>query len=107
MDALILYVAVVSAGAGVTAYGLTMRDLVRRGRLHRRSEELARLGMPPALPGGRVSCPECAEAILPQARRCPFCRSALAGTGWGRGRDGVGTELDASPPRDALPPGVP
>jgi hypothetical protein len=65
----------VAAGAG--AYGLAMRDLVRRGRLQRRNEELARRGLLPALPEGRVPCPECAEAILPAARRCPFCRSVV------------------------------
>jgi hypothetical protein len=26
---------------------------------------------------GRVACPHCAEAILPAARVCPFCRSPL------------------------------
>jgi hypothetical protein len=26
---------------------------------------------------GRVPCPECAEMILPAAKKCPFCRSEL------------------------------
>jgi len=64
----------VIAGA---AYGLSIRDLIRRGRLHRREEELARRGELRALAEGRVPCPECAEAILPAARRCPFCHSVV------------------------------
>ena len=79
MDALLIFAGVVGLGAGAGAYALTMRDLVRRGRLHRRKEQLIRDGHPLALPDGRVPCPECAEAILPQARRCPFCRSAIVG----------------------------
>ena len=27
--------------------------------------------------GGRVSCPECAEMILPAAKKCPFCKSSI------------------------------
>jgi len=26
---------------------------------------------------GRISCPFCAEAILPEAKKCPFCKSEL------------------------------
>jgi hypothetical protein len=26
---------------------------------------------------GRVSCPMCAEQILPQAKICPFCKSTI------------------------------
>lgn len=77
IDPLILFVGVIAAGAGVGAYSLSMRDLVRRGRLHRRTEELLASGNAPVLPDGRVPCPECAEAILPAARRCPFCRSVV------------------------------
>ena len=77
MQPLILLVAIVAGGAGVATYALTMRDLVRRGRLHRRTEEVSRRGELPALPEGRVPCLECAEAILPQARRCPFCHSPV------------------------------
>jgi hypothetical protein len=67
------------AGAGVGAFGLRFRDLIRRGLLHRRREELVRSGMDLALPDGRVPCPECAEAILPTARRCPYCRQVVEG----------------------------
>ena len=68
------------AGAGVVCvYPLLMRDLIRRGRLHRRNEELRLRAGPAGLSEGRVACPECAEAILPQARRCPYCRSVIAG----------------------------
>jgi hypothetical protein len=59
-------------------YLLRVRDLVRWGHLHRRAEELRSAGLPYPLPEGRVPCPECAEAILPQARRCPYCRQAVA-----------------------------
>jgi hypothetical protein len=52
-----LFLGVLASVFGVGAYGLTMRDLVRRGRLHRRSEELRRLGDMRALPEGRVPCP--------------------------------------------------
>ena len=78
IDPVILFVGVVAAGAGCGAYALSMRDLVRRGRLHRRSEALLQRGGMVALPEGRVPCPECAEAILPAARRCPFCRSVVS-----------------------------
>jgi hypothetical protein len=71
------FLIVVVSGAGVGGYALIMRDLVRRGRLHRRDEEMALRGETPRLPDGRVPCPECAEAILPAARRCPFCRSIV------------------------------
>ena len=27
-------------------------------------------------------CPECAEAILPEARRCPYCRSSVTAQAW-------------------------
>jgi hypothetical protein len=79
MNPLLAFVAIVALGAGAGAYALTMRDLVRRGRLHRRNERLLREGQSPALPDGRVPCPECAEAILPQARKCPYCRSVVVG----------------------------
>ena len=80
MDPFLLFGLAVAAGAGAGAYSLSMRDLIRRGRLHRRNERLLAQGAaPPALPAGRVACPECAEAILPQARRCPYCRSSVAG----------------------------
>jgi hypothetical protein len=62
---------------GAAIYALAMRDLIRRGRLHRRAEELKRVGADQALPEGRVPCPECAEAVLPLARRCPYCRSVI------------------------------
>jgi hypothetical protein len=29
----------------------------------------------------RLPCPECAEDVLPEARRCPYCHNALA-EGW-------------------------
>jgi hypothetical protein len=29
----------------------------------------------------RLPCPECAEHVLPDARRCPYCHAALA-EGW-------------------------
>ena len=81
MDPFLLFGLVVAAGAGAGVYGLSMRDLIRRGRLHRQRERLLAQGNSPlpALPPGRVACPECAEAILPEARRCPYCRSTVAG----------------------------
>jgi hypothetical protein len=79
MNPLLIFVAVIALGAGGGAYALTMRDLVRRGRLHRQKERLLGAGQPLALPNGRVPCPECAEAILPQARKCPYCRSVIVG----------------------------
>jgi hypothetical protein len=79
IDPFLVFFGVIAAGAGVGAYGLTMRDLVRRGRLHRRAEQLALRGGGRTLPEGRVPCPECMEAILPGARRCPFCRSVVHG----------------------------
>lgn len=69
---------VIVAGVGAGAYALSVRDLIRRGRLHRRNEQLIAQGAAPLLSEGRVPCPECAEAILPQARRCPYCRSAVS-----------------------------
>jgi hypothetical protein len=79
MNTLLIFAGIVGIGAGAGAYALTMRDLIRRGRLHRQKERLLRAGQLPALPDSRVPCPECAEAILPQARKCPFCRSSVAG----------------------------
>jgi len=60
---------------GVT--GLRIKDLIQRGLVHRRSTHLRESGALTTLPLARVPCPECAEAILPQARRCPYCRSAV------------------------------
>jgi hypothetical protein len=40
MDPLLLFGAVIAIGAGAGAYALTMRDLIRRGRLHRQKERL-------------------------------------------------------------------
>lgn len=77
IDPLLIFLGVIGVGAGAGAYGLTMRDLIRRGRLHRRAEALLQRGDLPQLPEGRVPCPECAEAVLPAARRCPFCRSVI------------------------------
>ena len=79
MDALLIFAGAIGLGAGAGAYALTMRDLVRRGRLHRRKERLLSEGQPLPLPDSRVPCPECAEAILPQARKCPYCRSVIGG----------------------------
>jgi hypothetical protein len=79
MDAFVIFLLVIAVGAGAGAYALTMRDLVRRGRLHRRKEQLIESGAAPTLPDGRVPCPECAEAILPNARKCPYCRSVVVG----------------------------
>src|SRR5436190_4656467 len=77
IDPFLLFGAVVAIGAGAGAYALGMRDLIRRGRLHRRNEQLVRRGELPQRPDGRVACPECGEAILPGARRCPYCRSVV------------------------------
>ena len=79
MDPFLLFGAVVAVGAGAGAYALTMRDLIRRGRLHRQKERLLLAGEALTLADGRVPCPECAEAVLPQARKCPYCRSTIAG----------------------------
>jgi hypothetical protein len=79
MDPLLIFGAVIAVGAGAGAYALTMRDLVRRGRLHRQKERLLLAGQALTLADGRVPCPECAEAVLPQARKCPYCRSTIAG----------------------------
>ena len=77
IDPWLLFGGVVGTGAIAGVYGLAMRDLIRRGLWHRRAEELAKRGDLRVLPEGRVPCPECAEAILPAARRCPYCRSAV------------------------------
>jgi hypothetical protein len=79
VNALVVFAAVIGLGAGAGAYALTMRDLVRRGRLHRQREQLLLKGQSLTLPDGRVPCPECAEAVLPQARKCPYCRSVIIG----------------------------
>jgi hypothetical protein len=79
MDPILIFIAVVAAGIGAGAYALAMRDFLRAGRLHRQRERLAADNRLPELPGGRVPCPECAEAILPKARRCPYCRSVVQG----------------------------
>jgi hypothetical protein len=73
------WVGSIAVGATVGAYVLGGRDLIRRGLRHRRAEQLAAQGAVSALPSGRVACPECAEAILKEARRCPFCRSVVTG----------------------------
>jgi hypothetical protein len=78
VDAFVIFGGVVALGTGAGAYALTMRDLVRRGRLHRQKEQLLLAGQPLTLPDGRVPCPECAEAVWPQARKCPYCRSVIA-----------------------------
>jgi len=76
IDAWLVFGGVIAAGAGAGAYGLSMRDLVRRGLLHRHREELTRRGEALILPDGRVPCPECAEAILPAAHRCSSSRDS-------------------------------
>ena len=73
----VLSVAVVGI---VCTYPLVVLDLIRRGRSLRRRKELLLMqgsGSVSQL-DGRIPCPECAEAILPQARRCPFCRSVVS-----------------------------
>ena len=62
--------------------GLRMKDLIQRGLARRRLVVLRASGALAALPTGRVPCPECAEAILPEARRCPYCRSAVTAHTW-------------------------
>jgi hypothetical protein len=62
-------------GVGIGA--LRMKDLIQRGLVRRRTQQLSAQGALAALPPGRVPCPECAEAILPAARRCPYCRSVV------------------------------
>lgn len=79
INPLALFLGVIALGTGAGAYALTMRDLIRRGRLHRQRERLLAAGQSIALPDGRVPCPECAEAVLPQARRCPYCRVSIVG----------------------------
>ncbi|MEP6620903.1 MAG: hypothetical protein ABJE47_16380 [bacterium] len=56
---------------------LRMKDLIQRGLAQRRLARLGASGALASLPAGRIPCPECAEAILPEARRCPYCRSAV------------------------------
>jgi hypothetical protein len=34
-------------------------------------------GSKPANQEGRIPCPQCAELILPAAKICPFCKSAV------------------------------
>jgi hypothetical protein len=60
------------------AFMLHLRDLVRRRMLRRRAHELAIHPTPVMLAHGLVPCPECAEAILPQASQCPYCEAAVA-----------------------------
>jgi len=79
VDSLLVWLGVIVAGGAVAGYSLHMRDLIRRGRLHRRAEKLIDDEEVSLLPEGRVACPECAEAILPTARRCPYCRSVVVG----------------------------
>ncbi|MEO7085725.1 MAG: hypothetical protein ABI442_15695 [Gemmatimonadaceae bacterium] len=80
MDALVIWGGCIVGAAAAGAYVLNFRDLIRRGLRHRRNEQLAATrGTDLALPEGRVACPECAEAILPAARRCPYCRSVVIG----------------------------
>lgn len=79
VDPLLVWLGVIVAGGALGGYSLYMRDLIRRGRLHRRTEKLIAEGEVSLLPAGRVACPECAEAILPAARRCPYCRSVVVG----------------------------
>jgi len=78
MNEVVKMLLILAAAGAVCVYPLAMRDLIRRGRLHRRNEKLRALNGPLGLSDGRVACPECAEAILPQARRCPYCRSVVA-----------------------------
>jgi hypothetical protein len=73
------WVGLIAAGGVVGGYLLNGRDLIRRGLRHRRAEQLAAGGVVSTLPEGRVACPECGEAILKEARRCPYCRSVVLG----------------------------
>jgi hypothetical protein len=76
MEALLMIGTLLGAlGVGIGA--LRMKDLIQRGLVRRRLQQLAAHGTLPVLPAGRVPCPECAEAILPAARRCPYCRSVV------------------------------
>lgn len=77
MDVLLFFIAIMAIGTGAGIYGLKIRDYVRRGKLHRRRERLLAAGVPLTLPDGRVPCPDCGEAILPHANRCPFCRQVV------------------------------
>jgi len=74
---LLLIILAIAAPLGVGVGALRMRDLVRRGNQLRRRARLNAAGDTPSLPEGRIACPECAEAILPQARRCPHCRQVV------------------------------
>jgi len=78
MDVLYLFIGIMVVGTAAGVYGLKIRDYVRRGQLLRRKERLRAAGIPLTLPDGRVPCPECGEAILPHATRCPFCRQVVA-----------------------------
>lgn len=78
MELFLLEIAGTLGALAVGIGALRMKDLILRGRLRRRAEQLAQHGALPVLPPGRVPCPECAEAILPAARRCPYCRSVVA-----------------------------
>jgi predicted RNA-binding Zn-ribbon protein involved in translation (DUF1610 family) len=77
MDVRLFFLSIMVVGTAAGAYGLKIRDYVRRGQLHRRKERLRAAGIPLTLPDGRVPCPECGEAILPHASRCPFCRQVV------------------------------
>jgi hypothetical protein len=57
---------------------LRVRDLVRRGFLRRRAKDLSLHPTPVMLAYGLIPCPECAEAVLPWASRCPYCESLLS-----------------------------
>lgn len=78
MDGFVLFLGVIVIGTAAGAYGLKIRDYVRRGQLRRRKQRMLAAGVPLTLPDGRVPCPECGEAILPHAHRCPFCRQIVA-----------------------------
>lgn len=77
MDVFLFFLGFMVVGTAAGAYGLKIRDYVRRGRLHRRKEQLRSAGVALTLPDGRVPCPECGEAILPHANRCPYCRQVV------------------------------
>ena len=75
---LLAWLGSMGAAGVVGGYALRGRDLVRRGIRQRKNAEIAASGGVHSLPSTRVPCPECAESILPEARRCPFCRSVVA-----------------------------